>query len=276
MNDEQIMEYLRSRARREPPMDFGRRVMAEIDAASGPRPWFASLAPAVATIAAVAVVLVVALLVSQDFSVGPSASPSGRTSPSTSQLPSPAPTEKVSSPSPSPTSSPAPGYVVVEGMPITVLANAEADALFGQVQNCVNEADGFSVAFPASWYTNAEAADLPVCSWFGPTPFEVSSPDQVPAEVWITVRVVEGEVGYTSSTDVSFREDVTIDGRPGRRAEYNADPLNNPDDRAYHYVIPLGKSGPTLVAGTGTDQAEDYGLAKAILDRIMASLTFSS
>jgi hypothetical protein len=33
-------------------------------------------------------------------------------------------------------------------------------------------------------------------------------------------------------------------------------------------------SGATFAAGTNVDLAEDYGLAKAVLDRMVASLTF--
>ncbi len=40
-------------------------------------------------------------------------------------------------------------------------------------------------------------------------------------------------------------------------------------------MIPLGENGPTLAAGTNSDDADDYLLAKAVLDRIMASFEFT-
>ena len=57
--------------------------------------------------------------------------------------------------------------------------------------------------------------------------------------------------------------------------EYNSNPTGDPDFRGYHYVIPLGENGPTLVAGTSTDRAEDYLLARFVLDRIMATFSFT-
>lgn len=41
----------------------------------------------------------------------------------------------------------------------------------------------------------------------------------------------------------------------------------------YHYVVPFRRAGPSLVATTNVEMADDYELAKAVLDRIMASMT---
>jgi len=48
--------------------------------------------------------------------------------------------------------------------------------------------------------------------------------------------------------------------------------------RAFHYQADLGETdtGPTFVAGTDIDSANDYALAKVVLDRIMASLEFTN
>jgi hypothetical protein len=64
-------------------------------------------------------------------------------------------------------------------------------------------------------------------------------------------------------------------GRPASRVEYNANATTNPDYRGHVYVIALGENGPTLAAGTNSDDADDYLLAKAVLDRIMASFEFT-
>jgi hypothetical protein len=182
----------------------------------------------------------------------------------------------------SPTSSPASGYVRIEGLPITVLANEEADALFADVETCVS-ADGYTVAFPASWHTNAASSDAPACSWFAPEPFDgsmrlVTVRPPPPDGVWIEMRVVEGGVGYTSITPVYMTEPITIDGYEGHRAEFGpstaGEIASRPEYRAYHYVIPFEEFGPTFWAGTNVDRADDYALAKGVVDRIMASTTF--
>jgi hypothetical protein len=48
---------------------------------------------------------------------------------------------------------------------------------------------------------------------------------------------------------------------------------SRPEYRAYHYVIPVDDAH-TFVAATNIDLAEDNQLAKAVLDSMMASLTF--
>lgn len=193
----------------------------------------------------------------------------------------------VYSPSPSatpvpPTPTPAPGYVAGEGLPITVLANAEADALFSEVDTCVSGA-GYTVAFPASWYTNAAIGDTPACSWFGPEPFNVTirpvavSPPP-PDGVWIEMRAVDGSAGYTTITPIYLHESVSLDGYEGSRAEFGPSTLDEiesrPEYRAYWYVVPFERVGPTFIAETDLDLAGDYPLAKAVLDRIMATIRF--
>jgi hypothetical protein len=193
----------------------------------------------------------------------------------------------VSSPSPSatatpPSPSPAAGYVAVAGLPITVLANPDADALFTEVETCASGV-GYAVAFPASWYTNAAIGDTPACSWFGPGPFNVTvRPVAVnpppPDGVWIGMRVVDGSAGYTTITPIYQSEPVTFDGHEGGRTEFGPSTLDEiesrPEYRAYWYVVPFEKLGTTFIAETDLDLADDYPLAKAVLDRIMARTTF--
>ena len=150
-----------------------------------------------------------------------------------------------------------------------------AAQLFTDPDECTNPEDGDRLTFPDAWYTNTATGDVPACSWFTPEFFDVASPGEAPDEIWIEINVVDGQTGYTSLTEIYLNEELTIDGRQAFRVEFNPNVTANPDFRGYHYVIPLGENGPTLVAGTSTDQAEDYLLAKFVLDRIMASFSFT-
>jgi hypothetical protein len=185
-------------------------------------------------------------------------------------------------PEPLPTPTPAPGeagYVEQPGLPFSVLDNADADALFVGADTCTNPVDGYTVSYPDSWYTNTEVGDVPACSWFTPQFFEVTEPGTVPEEIWIEVAIVDGVVAYTSLTEVHSNEEVVIGGRAARRVEFNPSPTGQPDFRGYHYVIDLGEgsgTGRSFLAQTDTDVAGDYVLAKAVLDRMMASLEFAA
>jgi len=175
-------------------------------------------------------------------------------------------------PEPEPTSTPA------AGVPFDVLDSAEADALFVEPDTCTNPVDGYTVNYPDSWYTNTEVGDVPACSWFTPDFFEVTEEGVTPDEIWIQVAIVSGTVAYTSLTEIHSSEEVMIGGRAGRRVEFNPSPTGQPDYRGYHYVIDLGEgtgTGRSFLAQTGSDIAGDYDLAKAVLDRIMASLEFT-
>lgn len=274
MNDEQIIEYLRSRSQVQPPIDLVSSVMAEVDAAPPRRSWLAFWVPAGVAAAAVATVLVLALFLSQRApDVGPA--PPDSAAPSVSTPPSPQPTREPSAEA-SATTIPQenePSYVAVDGLPFTVLESSEADALFEEDDGCANnyrEALAYTVRFPATWHAGEEN-----CSWFVPAPFAPPPSGERPDEVWITIEIIDGDVGYTSATEVFLTEEVTTLGLDGRRAEYNPDPSGEPDFRAYHYVFPIGDisySGHNLVASTDNEMASNYALAKAVLDRMMASL----
>jgi hypothetical protein len=179
------------------------------------------------------------------------------------------------------TPSPLPGdpqYVERDGLPITVIDSSAADDLFSRLDVCTNPEAGYSVTFPDDWYTNTEIGTFSACSWFTPNYFEVVDPSFRPDDVWIwTYLVVRGAVGYTSLTYAFLSEELTIDGRPARRVEYNPGQMGEPNYRGYHYLILLGEDwleGPTLVAQTDNVMADDYMLARAVLDRIVASVDF--
>ncbi len=154
-------------------------------------------------------------------------------------------------------------------------AAAMAAALFADPDTCTNPEDGYRLTFPDAWYTNTATGDVPACSWFTPEFFEVTVPGEPPEEIWIFIAVFDGESGYTGLTEIYLNERLEVGGRPASRVEYNPNATVNPDYRGYEYVIRLGENGPTLAAGTKTEDADDYLLAKAVLDRIMASLEFT-
>jgi hypothetical protein len=183
-----------------------------------------------------------------------------------------------------PTPTPAPGYVQVDGHPITVLDNADADALFTDVETCVSAA-GYAVELPASWYTNAATGDTPACSWFAPEPFDgsirpVAVNPPPPDGVWITMRVIDGNAGYVGETPIYMNEQLRIGVFDAHRAEFGPSMggvVGSPSpDRTYWYLVPFAESGPTFIAETSNDLANDYPLAKAVLDRIMASTSFQA
>lgn len=230
---------------------------------------------------------VAALVLVLTSCASPSSTPSptaiGTSSAAPTQSLSPDPTTAPPSATPaSATPAPAVGYVAIDGLPITVLANEDADALFNTVETCVSGA-GYTIEFPASWYTNPAMAGTPACSWFAPEPFDLSiRPVAVkpgpPDGVWISMRVVDGNAGYTSITPIYLSENVTLGGYEGQRAEFGPSTGDEiaarPEYRGYWYVIPFAEIGPTFIAETDLDLADDYPLAKAVLDRTMASITF--
>lgn len=170
----------------------------------------------------------------------------------------------------------APEYVERPGLPITVIASAAADDLFSRPDRCTNPVGGYSVTFPDDWYRNTEIGDTPACSWFTPEYFEVDESGQALDEIWIGLGIIDGAIGYTGITQIYSSEEITIDGVNATRVESNPNPNEDPAYRRYWYVVPLDSEGvgPTFVAQTDTDSADDYELARAVLDRIMASLEF--
>lgn len=163
--------------------------------------------------------------------------------------------------------------------PIQVAENAEADALFTDPDTCTNPEAGYTVSYPDDWYTNTAIGEQPACTWFTPDFFEVDVPGQVPSEIWITIAMFDGRVGYTMLNVMESSAETLVGGFAGHRAEFwTLETVDDPESGrlAFHYVVPLDSAGPTLVAATSPDIADDYELSKAVLDRIMASLQFGS
>ena len=144
--------------------------------------------------------------------------------------------------------------------------NAEADALFLARDDCQNLRDGYQLVFPDEWYTNTELRDVPPCSWFSPTFYEVDDSGDVPDEIAITIVWTESDSG--SFEDPIRREFGMVAGQNAVRVEY---------EDSYLYQVQLGptpEEGPNLVARTARDMGGDYELNKAILDRLMVTIEF--
>lgn len=189
-------------------------------------------------------------------------------------------------PAPAPTATPVPTpapvtYIAREGSPFGVIDSAKADALFIGPDTCTNPVGGFTVAYPDSWYTNTEFGNVPACSWFSPTSYEVTTSNEVPDEVVITINVYLNPLGSFTQPELSLHEEVPIGGFVGYRREqvgvtyegagYEALPP------AYQYFVVSGDprgEAPRILASSESEGVLDYSLNKAVLDRIMASLAF--
>ena len=191
-------------------------------------------------------------------------------------------------PDPVPTATPVPTpapvtYRTQSGSPFTIIDRAEADALFSKVDTCTNPVGRFTVSFPAAWYTNPTIRTLPACSWFGPTPFSVSSTSVVPHEVQIVILAFDGAFGYFDSPEVTMNEQILIGGHQGDRMQqiginYEGGGGHESLPPSYIYTTDFGSPnqvGPSMQAIAASQGASDYILNKAVLDRMMASLVIN-
>lgn len=191
------------------------------------------------------------------------------------QTSSPEPTASASvTPSAEPAQTPPPTTSEPPGG-FSLASNPEADALFGDRDDCQNLEDGYQLQFPEEWYTNTEIGGVPACSWFSPTFYEVDDPSDVPDEIAIQIFVLNGARGYI--TEPISREEVIVGATQTAVRIEVAGTSNGDDGMTYEYVVQLGpthEEGPNLVVHTDTDMGGDYELNKAVLDRIMATIEF--
>jgi hypothetical protein len=195
----------------------------------------------------------------------PTAEPSPTPEPTPTATATPSP-ESTDSPEPRPSSTPIEG----EGG-FAIEANAEADALFAERFTCESVEEGFQVDFPAAWNANAEFGQVPPCSWFAPTEYETGDPGELPDEVAIEIRVIDGARKYDG--EVTDRHEGVIGAtQPATRVR-----VTDGDVERYEYVVQLGRTpeeGPNLVARTASDMGGDFDLNRAVLDRMMATMEF--
>jgi hypothetical protein len=174
--------------------------------------------------------------------------------------------EPTAEPTASPTVEPTTAATTAPDGTFVPAENAEADALFLARDDCQNLRDGYQLVFPDDWYTNTEFRDVPACSWFSPTFYEVDDSGEVPDEIAITIVWMAGDSG--SFEDPIRREFGMVGGQNAVRVEY---------EDLYRYQIQLGptpEEGPNLVATTSRDMGGDYELNKAVLDRLMLTIEF--
>lgn len=161
-------------------------------------------------------------------------------------------------------------------------ASLEANRLFASPQQCELTLAGHlvGITFPGAWSTNDAVegeGGIPACLWFGPDDLVITDPlTQAPEGVAIGVGSVGGPAVFHREW-ISL-EETTIAGRPAWRVEESVPSPNNADEETLQlvYWVSLGATstdGPTLVARTATEEAGNYALNKAVLDRMMASLT---
>jgi len=174
--------------------------------------------------------------------------------------------EPTAQPTESPTPEPTTAATTAPDGTFVPAENAEADALYLARDECQNLRDGYQLVFPDDWYTNTEIRDVPACSWFSPTFYEVDDSSEVPDEIAITIVWMPGDIG--SFEDPIRREFGMVGGQSAVRVEY---------EDLYRYQIQLGptpEEGPNLVATTSRDMGGDYELNKAVLDRLMLTIEF--
>jgi hypothetical protein len=182
------------------------------------------------------------------------------------------------------------GYVSSAELPISVLFSPEADDLFATPDTCTNPEVGYTVTFPDDWWTNTAIGDVAACSWFSPVHFEVDASLEVPDEVAITFGTTGPTQGIgLGGQDLPSVPDIeTLDGLPAGRGEqvgvgggFFAWGVHR-----YTYLVGIDGAFPrgedfvdVLVAGTAWDVEDDparYIVHKAVLDRMMASITFDN
>lgn len=179
------------------------------------------------------------------------------------------------------TPSPEPTSLTPTTTPLADPASVEADRLFATPQQCEATLAGHAVAitFPAAWFTN-DAVDgsggISACLWFGPDDLIIPDPlTQAPEGVAISLGSVGGPAVFQH--EWISREETTIAGRPAWRVEESLPSSNDgdKDTRQLVYWVLLGTTptdGPTLVSRTAPEEAGNYALNKAVLDRMMATL----
>jgi hypothetical protein len=162
----------------------------------------------------------------------------------------------------------------VESTPLAVAP----DTVLGLHQECVNRAEGYAVAYPEGWHTNAPNGPAP-CSVFHPAPFRIPVDSEMPVDLAVTIGFEA--VSYAELTGEMLgrreisREATRVDGREALSmvSESTGEGLHEPGLRAYQFFVDLGDT--TMIATTYDAGAEPaFERRRRILDAMMASFDF--
>jgi hypothetical protein len=188
-------------------------------------------------------------------------------------------------PTPSPTTAPTP-TVSPAALPTPTPFGA---GIFAAPDSCTNPEDGYRVAYPEEWYSNAAMANplnpdgegIAACWLFAPTDFTLVYGTEIPFEVSIIIRRFELDAGVewvyeSDSARVLSSSEATVAGLPGRFQELEVterDIAFEPGDRIAQYVIAVS-DGTYLLASTY--HGPDYDESKAVLSQMMRTLALIS
>ena len=150
---------------------------------------------------------------------------------------------------------------------------AAADALMADTDSCQSPDGTYTVSFPASWHTAQDGRCAAFA--FGPLPgLSGDYADEMYPDAQITLGISEEAFG---SIDPAISLDrFWLAGRPAMRLEWQGGVLSPGPTRSYSYVIGLGRSfdaGPNFIASTSNTGPGDYALNRAVLDRMMGTLS---
>lgn len=152
-----------------------------------------------------------------------------------------------------------------------------AETAMAETAECVNEADGYVIRYPASWDVNAGDILAP-CSLLDPEPIEIPEASEIPLEIAVIIGV-EPVPFQILSRDVLGRRDLlrhqtTVDGRSAVRleSETTGEGLYDAGIRFYQVAVDLGDR--TFVAATYEVGLLPLDAKRALLDRMMATVRF--
>jgi hypothetical protein len=147
----------------------------------------------------------------------------------------------------------------------------------GPWPRCDN-ADGFSVAYPPSWFTTPQGGAVPGCAWFGPSSFTVvPNSDERPAPIAVKVERVPFDTVSAPGPGQLARVSTAVGGRRAFRIEERAtgDGLLPAGTAVVRYAVDVEgvvPAGGTLVLDLQASPSADIRTLTQVLDRMAASV----
>lgn len=143
--------------------------------------------------------------------------------------------------------------------------------------SCTNDLVGFSIDYPASWYTNDGGDPWSSCTWFDPRPFDPTADTEVDVAIssfyidYGLDQMVEWELDPAFAFVLDYRETI-VDGRRAvvAHVEYNGDGYYPNGWHGYLYLIDWdGYTFELITVGMPTTTFPSHTV---ILDEMAASL----